>query len=99
MLLAEHAAMNDEEKKEPAERNVRAYIDIANMLGWINFLERKKPRKDRRWGSVAQIVDKLLREDVVDLYEPIEKDVLKMAKALGLEPPPGQTVPKSPGRG
>ena len=101
MLLLDHkAAMTDAPIPEPeaeTERSIRVAIDLADMLGWIVYFERKKPKANRR--TVAQIADPMLRDDVVEAFTPFRKDVTRIAKALGLEVRPGTDVPPPPTRG
>lgn len=47
-------------------RQVRVFTDVADMLGWISFFEGK---------TVAQILDALVRDRVVTLYQPYIKEV------------------------
>lgn len=51
---------------EPDDRQVRVFKDLADMIGWIHFFERKAGRKV----SIAQLLDPLLRKQVTKLYEP-----------------------------
>ncbi len=96
MLLVDERPQMSEAKPEENDRGIRVASDIADMVSWLHYFEKKKPKSERR--TIAQIVDPLLREDVTDLYEAHLPEIRKIAKALGQEVQQGQ-VPKPPTRG
>lgn len=76
---------------EPDTKHVRVAPDLAEMISWIVFME-KKTGKSR---SIAQILDPILREDVVELFAPYQ-DIVRQLKAQGVTPQ--STAGKKKGR-
>lgn len=76
-------------------RQIRVFEDIADMLGWVyHFREQAGGRE-----SIAQIVDPLLRAQVVALYEPYRPAVEAIQAAERAAREAGQAAKKKPGKG
>lgn len=69
---------------EKATRHVRVFNDIADMIGWIYYFESRKVKT-----SVAQIIDPLIRDRVVERFGPYQApaEAVKKAQAQADEPP------------
>lgn len=65
-LLTEKTMAGGRPKSEDGDqttRQVRVFVDIADMVGWIHYFEREKSGE-----NVAQIIDPMIRDAVVKRY-------------------------------
>lgn len=77
LLLDRHMAKGRGGRPKKADgdrgtRHVRVFEDLADMIGWIYHFEG---------GSVAQILDPLLREQVATRYAPYAAAVAQIKSA------------------
>jgi len=92
-LLTEKTMAGGRPKSEDGDqttRQVRVFVDIADMVGWIHYFEHEKSGE-----NVAQIIDPMIRDAVVKRYMEYRKRAEAMAKAEGQKLQPGE-VPRSP---
>jgi hypothetical protein len=81
MLTLQRPTMASTQRGRPPKdedegtRMVRLYTDLADMIGWIVKLSGKKGY------TAAQLVDPLLRPQIVARYDQIKPQVDKIKKA------------------
>jgi hypothetical protein len=68
---------------EKGTRHVRVFEELADMIGWIYYFESQQEKT-----SVAQILDPMLREQVLKRFEPYQDRVKRMQEAESQAPPP-----------
>jgi hypothetical protein len=61
---------------EKGTRHVRVHEDLASMIGWIHHFESQESNV-----TVAQILDPMLRDQVIERYAPYAEVVRKIQEA------------------
>lgn len=78
---------------EPEDKQVRVFKDLAEMISWIQFCRKKEGHKE----SVAQILDPLLRKQVVQMFAPYAETVKSLQAKKKAHPPLPDSGPKPAG--
>lgn len=76
------------DEEDQGTRHIRAFEDLANMIGWIHHFTNEK---------VANIIDPILRPEILDQYAEWKTKAERMARAEGQVFKPGK-VPAPPGK-
>jgi hypothetical protein len=65
---------SETEASQPLTKQIRVDAELADMLGWIVRL---------KGGTIAQLVNRMMRSEVDAIYKTIEKSVVEIKKIEG----------------